>query len=167
MILSDKYIRGNNIVSPFHTRTVFRGMSFGLSSCGYDVRANLSSLDEWYDYGHVQTPDGDGIRLQPGKSVLISIIEHFNMPLNVVGFTNDKSTWARQGLSVGRCVIEPGWKGYLSLRLVNQGEEALTIIQGDPITQIVFHWIDSQPEKTYTGKYQGQQQGPQGPRFEE
>ena len=37
---------------------------------------------------------------------------------------------------------------------------------GDPIAQIVFEWIDAQPEKPYTGKYQGAKRGDKGPRFE-
>ena len=43
----------------------------------------------------------------------MSSIEFFNMPKYLVGIVHDKSSLARQGLSVFNTVIEPGWKGYL------------------------------------------------------
>ena len=167
MILSDKTIRLNNIVDPCEERTVFRGKSYGLSSCGYDVRVDLSNVIVYDQYRYVMTPDGDGIALDPGQSILVGIVEYFNMPSGVVGFVKDKSTWSRQGLFMAQSVLEPGWRGYLSLRIANLGDEPLTIVDREPIAQVVFHWIDSVPEHTYgDGKYQGQERGPQGPRFE-
>lgn len=167
MILCDKYIRENRIITPCEKRTIFRGMSYGLSSCGYDVRVDLGDIKRWSNCEIVQTPDGDGIRIKPGTSALVGIMEHFSIPLNVVGFARNKSTWARLGMFVDQAVLEPGWKGYLSLRVANLGDGPLTIVNGEPIAQILFQWIDAQPEKSYSGKYQGQGRGPQGARFDE
>lgn len=150
MILSDKAIRLNNIVSPCEERTVFRGKSYGLSCCGYDVRVDL----------------GARCYLAPGQSILVATVEHFNMPPNVCGFVKDKSTWARQGLFVSQAVLEPGWKGYLSVRIANLGDAELTIVDREPIAQVIFQWIDGVPENTYSSKYMGQERGPQGPKFE-
>lgn len=167
MILSDQTIRLNGIVTPCEERGKFRGKSFGLSHCGYDIRADLKDVEDWHEYRHVMTPDGDGIALNPGQSVLLAVREHFSMPPGVVGFVKDKSTWARQGLFTSQAVLEPGWRGYLSIRVANLGSNELVIVDGEPIAQVVFQWIDNVPERTYTGKYQGQERGPQGPRFEE
>ena len=166
-ILTDREIQLNNIMDPCDERTKFRGKSFGLSCCGYDVRVDLSNVNEWTIYSQVMTPDGEGISLKPGQAALVGIMEHFSMPPGVVGFAKDKGTWARQHLHVGQAVLEPGWKGFLTLSIVNLGPEALTIVHGDPIAQIVFQWISEVPENTYTGKYQGQKRGPVGPRWEE
>ena len=166
MILTDREIKQQKIMDPCNPKTIFRGISHGLSCCGYDVRVDLSNLDEWHDYRHVMTPDGDGIILEPGQSILVGIVEHFDIPLGVVGFAKDKSTWARQGLFVAQAVLEPGWRGYLSLRIANIGGEELTIVDKSPISQIVFQWLSGVPENTYSGKYQGEQRGAQGPRFE-
>lgn len=167
MILSDKTIRDARIVSPCEEPGVFRGKSYGLSSAGYDVRIDLNIVGDeltepWPD--RVMTPDGDGVLLAPGQSVLISLREHFDIPSDVVGYVRDKSTWSRQGLFTAQAVLEPSWKGYLSLRIVNLGSEPLTIVDGEPIAQVVFHKLDAIPERTYSGKYQGQGRGPQGPR---
>ena len=169
MILSDKTIRDARIVSPCEEPGVFRGKSYGLSCAGYDVRVDLSALralDTPLEarVPTVMTPDGDGVLLAPGQSVLISLREHFDIPSDVVGYVRDKSTWSRQGLFTAQAVLEPSWKGYLSLRIVNLGSEPLTIVDGEPIAQVVFHKLDAIPERTYSGKYQGQGRGPQGPR---
>lgn len=167
MILSDKTIRDARIVSPCEESGVFRGKSYGLSSAGYDVRVDLIGVgglptEPWP--APVLTPDGEGISLEPGQSVLISLREHFDIPSDVVGYVRDKSTWSRQGLFTAQAVLEPSWKGFLSLRIVNLGSEPLTIVDGEPIAQVVFHKLDAIPERTYSGKYQGQGRGPQGPR---
>jgi len=134
--------------------------------CGYDVRVDIDS-DPSLQGEPVWTPDGDGIRLEPGKSALLSIIERFTMPTGVVGFVKDKSTWSRQGLFMAQAVIEPGWEGFLSIRVVNNGDGAITIVHGEAIAQVVFHSLDATPENGgYDGKYQNQESGPQGPKFE-
>jgi dCTP deaminase len=169
-ILADHQIKNLEIIDPFHERTVFRGMSYGLSSAGYDVRVDLTNAyslsDEFNMHRLVQTPDSDGIILGAGESTLVGIVEHFNMPLDVVGFVHPKSTWARRGILPAQCVLEPGWKGYLTMLLTNHSGEDVTIVDHEPIAQIIFHTTDEIPENTYTGKYQGAERGPQGPRFE-
>ena len=78
------------------------------------------------------------------------------------------TTWgeARLGLSVFNTVIEPGWRGYLTLELKNQGDRVLHIDCGDPIAQILFERLDVPTENPYSGKYQDQDAGPQPARFE-
>lgn len=166
MILPDKAIKANNLVTPCEPRTVFRGKSYGLSCCGYDARADVLALDSSYSYRRVLTPDGQGISLNPGQAVLLSTIERFSLSAGVVGFAKDKSTWSRQHISVAQAVLEPGWSGYLSLSIVNNGNDPVTIVHGEPIAQIVFQWLDGKPESLYDGKYQNQEQGPQGARYE-
>ncbi len=169
-ILADHQIKNFEIIDPFHERTVFRGMSFGVSSAGYDVRVDLTNAWDMTTQGHdlrtVHTTDGDGILLGDRQSALVGVVEHFNMPLNVVGFVHPKSTWARRGIIPAHCVLEPGWKGYLTMLLTNHSGEDVTIVDREPIAQIIFHAMDQMPLNSYTGKYQGASCGPQGPRFE-
>ena len=83
------------------------------------------------------------------------------MPDDLVAFVHDKSSWARRGLSLFNTVIEPGWRGFLTLELVNHSDEMLMVCAGDPIAQIVFMRMEEPTEKPYTGKYQNQKRGPQ------
>jgi dCTP deaminase len=131
------------LISPFNERTREHGMTFGLSACGYDVRI------------------AQDLALWGGQFQLASTIEHFYMPRDLVGFVTHKSTWRRRGLDVGAgTVIEPGWHGYLTLELVNDGSSRLYIAKGMPIAQIIFHRLDEETVQPYEGKYQDQPEGP-------
>jgi dCTP deaminase len=150
MILSAQSIRARSgMIEPFCKRGVIRGMSYGLSACGYDVRI------------------AEHVRLDRGAFALASTIEHFDLPADVVGMLCDKSTWARRGLSIFNTVSEPGWRGHLTLELVNHGPETLILWPGDPIGQMVFHRLDQPTDLPYSGKYQNQDKGPQSAREEQ
>lgn len=151
MILSAQTIRKRGIITPFHERSVFEGLSFGLSTCGYDIRIAEDVLLNSSIYM---------------KFRLTSSIEHFDMPNDVVGRVHDKSTWARQGLTVQNTIIEPGWRGYLTLELTTHGIEHFTIKKGTPIAQVVFELLDEPTDNPYAGKYQDQREGPVSAKFE-
>lgn len=155
MIASGKTIKAMGIFEPFAERTKHNGMTFGVGPAGYDVRVEF---------------DEDGLAyemiLNPGQFMLASTIERFTMPTNLLGIVHDKSTWARMGLAVQNTVIEPGWCGWLTLELTNHGTEPLVIKRGDPIAQIVFHYLDSPAHVAYDGKYQNQKRGPVRPILE-
>lgn len=149
MILSAQTIRKLKPITPFHERTKEFGMSYGLSAAGYDIRI------------------AEDIELINGTFCLASSLEYFNMPDDVLAYVKDKSTWARQGLAVQNTVIEPGWKGYLTLELTNHTRDKLIVLRkGMPIAQIIFHRLDFATEQPYDGKYQNQQAGAQLPLFE-
>lgn len=149
MILSAQSIRRRGMIYPFHERTVVEGMSFGLSSCGYDLRvAQNINLDESRFF------------------VLASTIEHFEMPLDVVGRVCDKSSLARKGLAVQNTIIEPGWRGFLTLELSNNWKNNIYLPAGSPIAQVVFELLDFPTEQGYSGKYQDQENYPVASRHE-
>lgn len=139
------------------------GTSFGLGEAGYDIRIKQDIHFKRVD-GHVYPQHNgryvsvDGETYERGRFTLASAMDEFQMPDDLVGIVHDKSTWARRGLSVFNTVIEPGWKGFLTLELVYHGEEDLTIPAGSGIAQVVFHRT-SQPAH-YTGKYQDQADEP-------
>ena len=131
------------------------GTSFGLGEAGYDIRIKqeIHFQNAGSHYIHLTSEDS-GV----GRFCLASAIEKFQMPDNLTGVVHDKSTWARKGLSVFNTVIEPGWKGYLTLELVYHGEEDLIIPAGAGIAQVLFHQ-NSDPA-AYDGKYQNQEDKP-------
>ena len=138
-----------NMVFPFVERAVQGGMSYGLSSCGYDVRV------------------AQRVDLEPGGFTLASTVERFVIPNHVVGRAANKSTLARQGIDAARCtVLEPGWSGHLTLEIFNNGKQTISLAEGDPILQIIFEWLDEETEQPYEGKYQWQAAGPVGPKHE-
>lgn len=145
-------------------KIVSHGMSYGLGEAGYDIRIKqeIRFTGEFRPGGYFRevwtTVDGEAHYLGRGKFALASAIEEFQMPPTLVGIVHDKSSWARQGLSVFNTVIEPGWSGFLTLELVYHGEGTLIIPAGSPIAQVVFHQVRN--KANYTGKYQNQKDEP-------
>ena len=145
------------------TKEKANGVSHGLSEAGYDIRiAQDISFDPGAHGGYPTVDNGDGGRI--GRFVLASAIEEFDMPDSHMAIVHDKSTWARQGLSVFNTVIEPGWKGFLTLELVFHGNVPVHIPAGSGIAQVIFHGLFR--DARYEGKYQDQENRPVPSRFE-
>lgn len=142
-ILSSQTIRKRQPILPFHERLTSHGLTFGLSSCGYDVRI------------------AENFIMWPMRFVLASTIEKFAMPNDLCARVVDKSSWARQGICVQNTIIEPGWEGYLTLEITNHRWAFKRIRSGMPIAQIIFEKLDEPTEQVYQGKYQKQRSGPQ------
>ncbi|MDR5839380.1 dCTP deaminase domain-containing protein [Caballeronia sp. LZ034LL] len=142
------------------------GVSRGLGEAGYDIRIkqeiHFTFRDSTQPIVRSRELDAEGklhhLRQKPGRFIIASAIEEFDMPTNLIGIVHDKSTWARQGLSVFNTVIECGWKGFLTLELVYHGGGELFIPAGAAIAQVVFH--QTAEHQRYDGKYQNQRDEP-------
>ncbi len=160
MILSAQSIRAARLLNPLHERTRLHGSTYGLGPAGYDLRLVLPPAAA----GQEQCPPDGVYNLQPGEFLLTAAEEWFDMPGDVLGIVHDKSSFARRGMSVFNTVIEPGWRGFLTLELVNLGREVIRLHAGQGIAQVIFHALDQRTEQPYEGKYQDQQWGPQAAR---
>lgn len=142
--------------------------SHGLAEAGYDLRLKqdihfTTRLVGGHRENIVSVTDSDGSsQIINGRFTLASACEEFDMPNDLVGVVHDKSTWARHGLSVFNTVIEPGWKGFLTLELVYHGQKDLLIPAGTGIAQVLFHKLAV--HAAYDGKYQNQEDKPVSPR---
>jgi dCTP deaminase len=176
------------MIGPFSERRVDprSGMSYGLSSCGYDVRMGgdmtypngdcvygTRAGDLRYCYVGLENEERislhDGQLVVPPRSfVLAATVERFVLPLDVVMVVRDKSSWARQGIFVQNTVAEPGWRGWLTLEISNDSSRPIVLPPGCPIAQVMFERLDEPTEQPYpeTGKYQDQAAGPQAHRRE-
>lgn len=141
------------VVTPYVERSVSHRMSFGQSLLGYDIRL------------------GADVIVYPNSTVLGVSLEHFDMPCDMFARVWNKSTWARLGLDAARStVIEPGWRGYLTLELVwtplrGDIRPSMPIERGTPIAQVMFEWV-GRATRGYGGKYQDQAAEPVAARWE-
>ncbi len=164
-VLSYQSIKKANILRPFCERTLYEdtNLSYGCGAASYDVRLSEDTY------------------LYTGLVTLASTVEHFTMPDNVCGIVHDKSSLARVGVLVQNTFIDPGWRGHLTLEisyhflnpwksskdqsslkpLLDPDAEFFDLSEGTPIAQIVFHYLDEQTLKPYSGQYQDQQTGAQ------
>jgi dCTP deaminase len=147
MIIPAQTLRRLKPIEPFCERTQYNGMTYGLGPAGYDVRIAENVV--------------------VGRFVLASTIERFNLPNDVLAQVCDKSSWARRGIAVQNTIIEPGWRGYLTMELTNHGATPIEIKAGDPIAQIIFFRLEEPTDQPYRGHYQDQERGPQKARHAE
>lgn len=142
MIVNGKSLLAAKPVTPMlPAKHKKHGVSHGLSEAGYDIRINQD------------------VTLHPFKRfVLASTFEYFDMPDNLVAVVHDKSSWARRKLSAQNTVIEPKWRGFLTLELVYYGWGVLHIPSGAGIAQVLFHQLIE--PAAYSGKYQDQPDRP-------
>lgn len=122
------------------------GMSYGLTAAGYDIR--IGSLSKDHDWQQMQ--------LKPGEFWLCSSLEEVAIPTDLQVIVHDKSTLARRGLALQNTVLEPGWRGHITLELSNHGSNIIPLHVGMPIAQLIFHQLDAHTLRPYEGKYQNQ-----------
>lgn len=181
IINGESLLKAAPIKNMLGTKETNGEVSHGLSEAGYDIRIKqgifflapgsykyIPVMEEKEEGSNkvgfkrkfiefptvVVVADGKVDEYENTRFVLASAVEEFDMPNNLVGIVHDKSSWARQGLSVFNTVIEPDWKGYLTLELVFHGNQDVHIKAGSGIAQVIFH--DLTNSGSYAGKYQNQ-----------
>ncbi|MFQ5815671.1 MAG: dCTP deaminase [Candidatus Hydrothermarchaeaceae archaeon] len=97
---------------------------------------------------------GESFVLQPRSYYLCLTAEKVNMPDDLVAFILPRSTLFRGGVSLKSAVVDPGYKGALTMGLMNETDREFHLERGARIAQIVFSYV-SGDATSYRGKYQG------------
>ena len=155
------------LITPFVERGVVAGKSFGLSACTYDCRIAQDLTLEPLPFALIaelisgHAPKNFTHRITQVKyKALASTIEKFNFPHNVCGSVLDKSSYARVFITAFNTHLDPGWRGWLTVELVNLGETIVSYRMGDPVCQVKFEWLDEPTILPYKGKYNDQPDRP-------
>ncbi len=124
-----------------------------------DIRQPVDDLME-----AVETSEAHPFILHPGEFVLGSTLEHIEVPDDLVGRLEGKSSLGRIGLLIHSTAgyVDPGWKGHLTLELSNVARLPITLYYGMAVAQISFLRLTAPAENPYGSpelgsKYQGQQ----------
>jgi dCTP deaminase len=176
VIKSDRWIRQQalerGMIKPFEDRQVRKGgISFGLSSYGYDIRIadefkiftniNNSIVDpKSFDPRSFVDYQGEVALIPPNSFALGRSVEYFKIPRNVLTICVGKSTYARCGIITNVTPFEPEWEGYVTLEISNTTPLPAKIYANEGIAQVLFFESDEACETSYAdrqGKYQGQQ----------
>jgi dCTP deaminase len=176
VIKSDRWIRRQalekGMIKPFEDRQVRKGgISYGLSSYGYDIRI----ADEFKVFTNINTTivdpksfdprsfvdyQGEVAVIPPNSFALGRSVEYFKIPRNVLTICVGKSTYARCGIITNVTPFEPEWEGYVTLEISNTTPLPAKIYANEGIAQVLFFESDEACETSYAdrqGKYQGQQ----------
>lgn len=186
MLLNDKAIREHclddqlwfakrPLIAPF-SEAVQSGISYGLTSTGYDARLDGQVLvyktTRWQPVDPKRFRDGatgyraemfDEYRAEGGRIVLpggtyalVQTLEEFCLPRWIKGRCVGKSTYARCGLIVNTTPMEPEWYGRLTVEVY--ACVPIVLYVGEGICQMEFEKVVP-CEVSYAdkhGKYQGQ-----------
>ncbi|MDI9643603.1 MAG: dCTP deaminase [Candidatus Verstraetearchaeota archaeon] len=107
-----------------------------LSASGYDLRSDVE------------------IVLPKGAHALVHTLERVELPPYIAGQLFLRSSFAREGLIGSLALVDPGFRGQLTVSLVNMGSGNVAIDKGERLLQIVFHKLDRPSSRPYVGKYQ-------------
>ena len=123
-----------------------------------DVRSTNDRLTDMVTMGN-----DDPFMLHPGEFVLGSTLEHVEVPDDLVGRLEGKSSLGRIGLLIHSTAgyVDPGWKGHLTLELSNVSRLPITLYHRMKIGQIPFLKLTPPADHLYGSaelgsKYQGQ-----------
>jgi dCTP deaminase len=173
-VKSDRWIEQmaikNDMIRPFSAKQVKKGISYGLSSYGYDIRV----ADEFKIFTNVNSSIIDpknfttdsfvdvkakSILVPPNSFALARSVEYFKIPRDVITICLGKSTYARCGIIVNVTPFEPEWEGHATLEISNTTPLPAKIYANEGIAQIIFlgsNEICRVSYKDKKGKYQGQ-----------
>ncbi len=94
--------------------------------------------------------------LHPNQLILAATLEYVSLPLEVFCQVASRSSWGRLGLVVATAsVVQPGFKGCLTLELANLSDSPITLYPGLLVGQLVFYDVKLSTEKAtpYKGRY--------------
>jgi dCTP deaminase len=100
------------------------------------------------------TPNYD---IQSGQMVGVLSFEKLNLPLDISGRFGIRSAIARKGINAfGGLQLDPGFRGHLTMNLLNVGPEPITLTLREPIFSVEFTRLEEEAEFPYSGPYQDQ-----------
>ncbi len=115
---------------------------------------DLSKSGESVNYDFLEQ---DSLILEPGEFILATTQEAVYLDEQTAGIVMGKSSIGRLGLQIQNAgYVDPGFKGKITLELMNQCKNKIMIHAGMDICQVVFFILDKPTHQPYNGKYQNQ-----------
>ena len=174
MILSDKTIQNliqkkSLVIDPLDPAAI--------QACSIDLSLGDKALllKYWntkgvldFDTKTEQQEIGPEIIIPPSSFILATTHERIELPKNLAGFVEGRSSIGRMGLFIQNAsVVLPGFVGKLTLELYNSNILPIRLQPRRKICQLVLFKMDQEPAKTYSGKYQGQSEVTPSKMFED
>ena len=107
-----------------------------LNGGGYDLRASSD------------------ISIPPSRSVLAATLERVELGDDMVGTLHIRSSLARAGIIPSLALIDPGFRGQLTIMLYNSASEDFNMRRGERFVQLAIHMLSTKTRRPYDGRYQ-------------
>lgn len=107
-------------------------------------------------YDRVKLRIGSKFVLHPHQLILGVSFEYIALPNQIFAIIASRSSWGRLGLVVATAsVIQPGFKGSITLELCNLSESPIVLYPGLLVGQLVLYKVETQKkdDKGYEGRY--------------
>lgn len=97
-------------------------------------------LEQSVEEFRLTSGQNQGLVLHPGELMLALTLEYLQLPADLWGNLEGRSTWARVGLQVHATagMVDAGFSGYLTLELQNTGRLPLVLYPGLRVGQMAF-----------------------------
>ena len=110
----------------------------------------------------IRVKDGEAFTLHPGEFILAVTKEYIEMPDDLAGGLEGRSSIGRLGVVVHSTAanVDAGFRGHITLELGNMGRIPVMLYPGMRICSLSFHQLSSPAEVPYykkkSAKYVGQ-----------
>lgn len=106
---------------------------------GRDSQQTVEEMQE-----RVVVPLGEELWLHPRHFVLAVTLEFLGLPDDMGAYLVGRSSWGRLGLVVATAVyVHPGFRGCLTLELVNEGDSPICLTPGSRVAQLAVHRLEN------------------------
>jgi len=135
-VLSDVEIErriqdGSLVIDPFDLTC--------LNGAGYDLRL------------------AESLHIDSHEHRLVATLERVELGEGLLGTLHIRSSLARAGIFASLALVDPGFRGQLTISLHNAGAGSFAMNRNDKFLQIVFHQLTTKALRRYRGKYQDSQ----------
>jgi dCTP deaminase len=133
MALSDSEIRDalnekGLVIDPFEETS--------LNPAGYDLRLSADTV------------------LIPSGHRLVATMERIELGSDLVGILHIRSSLAREGILASLALVDPGFRGQLTISLFNGGGKAVQLRAGERFLQLTLLRLGRMAATKYKGRYQ-------------
>jgi dCTP deaminase len=132
MALSDKEITGAIKTGQFRITP----SNSKLNPAGIDLRTDRS------------------LELKPGKQTLVATVERVELSEQFLGMLHIRSSLAREGIVASLALVDPGFRGQLTVSLYNAGDRLVSLRKGERFIQLSLLRLGMPATHVYVGKYQ-------------
>ena len=96
----------------------------------------------------------EDIVIKKGELTLVPTMEFVSLPDDLCATLWGRSSFGRKGVVLGAGYIDPGFRGNLTLCMVNNGPEDIPVTKGMRVVQMLIHPVEGKVESAYDGQYQ-------------
>ena len=94
------------------------------------------------------------LTLKPGEQTLAASVETVELSRNFLGILHVRSSLAREGVIASLALVDPGFRGQLTVSLYNAGDRQVKLRKGQRFIQLSLLRLGRAPMQGYSGKYQ-------------